>query len=54
MACSGGIEPTLEAAETRRLADPPTNDLTALDFYLRALPDSAPRGRRTVISQTRR
>jgi pentatricopeptide repeat protein len=36
---AGVIEPTLEAAETRRLADRPTNDLTAWDFYLRALPD---------------
>jgi adenylate cyclase len=36
---AGVIEPTLEAAETRRLADRPTTDLTALDFYLRALPD---------------
>ncbi|MBV8577266.1 MAG: CadC-family transcriptional regulator, partial [Acetobacteraceae bacterium] len=36
---AGVIEPTLEVAETRRLADRPTNDLTALDFYLRALPD---------------
>ena len=36
---AGVIEPTLEAAETRRLADRPTNDLTALDLYLRALPD---------------
>jgi TolB-like protein len=36
---AGVIEPTLEAAETRRLADRPTNDLTALDFYLRALPN---------------
>jgi TolB-like protein len=36
---AGVIEPTLEAAETRRLADRPTSDLTALDFYLRALPD---------------
>ena len=36
---AGVIEPTLEAAETRRLADRPTDDLTALDFYLRALPD---------------
>jgi adenylate cyclase len=36
---AGVIEPTLEAAETRRLADWPTSDLTALDFYLRALPD---------------
>jgi adenylate cyclase len=36
---AGVIEPTLEAAETRRLTDRPTSDLTALDFYLRALPD---------------
>jgi adenylate cyclase len=36
---AGVIEPTLEAAETRRLADWPTHDMTALDFYLRALPD---------------
>jgi pentatricopeptide repeat protein len=36
---AGVIEPTLEAVETRRLADRPTSDLTALDFYLRALPD---------------
>jgi pentatricopeptide repeat protein len=36
---AGVIEPTLEAAETRRLADRPTNDLTALNFYLRALPN---------------
>jgi pentatricopeptide repeat protein len=36
---AGVIEPTLEAVETRRLADRPTHDLTALDFYLRALPD---------------
>jgi tetratricopeptide (TPR) repeat protein len=36
---AGIIEPTLEVAETRRSADRPTNDLTALDFYLRALPE---------------
>jgi adenylate cyclase len=36
---AGVIEPTLEIAETRRLADRPTDDLTAVDFYLRALPD---------------
>jgi adenylate cyclase len=36
---AGVIEPTLKMAETRRLADRPTADLTALDFYLRALPD---------------
>ncbi len=36
---AGVIEPTLEAAEIRRSADRPTTDLTALDLYLRALPD---------------
>jgi adenylate cyclase len=36
---AGVIEPTLEAAEIRRSADRPTNDMTALDLYLRALPD---------------
>ena len=33
---AGVIEPTLEAAETRRAAYRPTHDLTAFDFYLRA------------------
>ena len=33
---AGVIEPTLQAAETRRSADRPTNDLTAYDLYLRA------------------
>jgi pentatricopeptide repeat protein len=37
---AGVIEPTLEAAETRRSADRPTNDLTAYDLYLRALAHS--------------
>src|SRR5262249_36766333 len=35
---AGPIEPTLQAAETARSAHRPTNDLTAYDFYLRALP----------------
>jgi adenylate cyclase len=35
---AGVIEPTLQAAEIRRAADRPTNDLTAYDLYLRALP----------------
>ena len=35
---AGVIEPTLQAAEIRRAADRPTSDLTAYDFYLRALP----------------
>jgi adenylate cyclase len=34
---AGVIEPTLQAAEMRRSADRPTNDLTAYDLYLRAL-----------------
>jgi adenylate cyclase len=38
---AGVIEPMLEAAETRRSAERPTNDLTAYDLYLRALPLSA-------------
>jgi len=36
-AAAGIIEPTLQAAEIRRSADRPTNDLTAYDLYLRAL-----------------
>jgi len=34
---AGVIEPTLQAAEIRRSAEQPTNDLTAYDLYLRAL-----------------
>jgi TolB-like protein/class 3 adenylate cyclase len=34
---AGVIEPTLEAAEIRRSAERPTNDVTAYDLYLRAL-----------------
>jgi adenylate cyclase len=34
---AGVIEPTLRAAEIRRSAGRPTNDLTAYDLYLRAL-----------------
>jgi len=34
---AGVIEPTLQAAEMRRSAARPTTDLTAYDFYLRAL-----------------
>jgi TolB-like protein len=33
---AGVIEPTLQAAETARSANRPTNDLTAYDLYLRA------------------
>jgi TolB-like protein len=35
---AGVIEPTLQAAETRRAIDRPTHDLTAYDLYLRAYP----------------
>ena len=35
---AGVIEPTVQAAEIRRSASRPTSDLTAYDFYLRALP----------------
>jgi len=35
---AGVIEPALQAAEARRSAHRPTNDLTAYDLYLRALP----------------
>jgi TolB-like protein len=35
---AGVIEPALQAAEERRSAGRPTNDLTAYDLYLRALP----------------
>jgi TolB-like protein len=34
---AGVIEPTLEAAEIRRSAERPTNDITAYDLYLHAL-----------------
>jgi adenylate cyclase len=33
---AGVIEPTLQSAEIRRVANRPTNDLTAYDLYLRA------------------
>jgi hypothetical protein len=35
---AGVIEPTPQAAEIRRSANRPTNDLNAYDLYLRALP----------------
>jgi tetratricopeptide (TPR) repeat protein len=35
---AGVIEPTLQAAEIRRSSERPTKDLTAYDFFLRALP----------------
>jgi TolB-like protein/Flp pilus assembly protein TadD len=38
---AGIIEPTLQAAEIRRTCKRPTNDLSAYDLYLRALPHIA-------------
>jgi TolB-like protein/class 3 adenylate cyclase len=42
---AGIIEPTLQAAEIRRSSERPTDDLTAYDLYLRALPDVTARER---------
>jgi len=41
IAVAGVIEPTLQAAEIRRTRERPTADLSAYDFYLRALPHVA-------------
>jgi TolB-like protein/class 3 adenylate cyclase len=41
ISAAGVIEPALQAAEARRSAHRPTNDLTAYDLYLRALPNYA-------------
>src|SRR3954454_18475986 len=38
---SGVIEPALQAAEAHRSSNRPTDDLTAYDLYLRALPKFA-------------
>src|SRR3982075_1820199 len=38
LSVAGVIEPTLQAAEIRRSSERPTSDLTAYDWYLRALP----------------
>ena len=41
ISAAGVIEPALQAAEARRSAHRPTNNLTAYDLYLRALPNFA-------------
>jgi adenylate cyclase len=38
LSVAGVIEPELQSAEVRRSAERPTNDLTAYDLFLRALP----------------
>jgi adenylate cyclase len=44
------IEPTMQAAEIRRLAERPTGDLTAHDLYLRALSHVYPRQKEGIIT----
>jgi adenylate cyclase len=46
---AGVIEPALQAAEIRRAADRPTNDPTAYDLYLRAMPLWASHERERII-----
>jgi adenylate cyclase len=41
LSVAGVIEPTVQAAEAHRSANRPTDDLTAYDLYLRALPKFA-------------
>src|SRR6516164_199837 len=47
---AGVIEPTMQAAEIRRLAERPTGDLTAHDLYLRALAHVYPRQKEGIIA----
>ena len=48
---AGVIEPTLRTAEMRRSSERPTQDLTAYDLYLRALPNRAAYDKdRTVLA----
>ena len=47
---AGVIEPTMQAAEIRRLAERPTGDLTAHDLYLRALSHVYPRQKEGIIA----
>jgi adenylate cyclase len=46
---AGVIEPALQVAEMRRSAARPTTDLTAYDFYLRALAAFYPLGREAIV-----
>ena len=47
---AGIIEPALQAAESRRAASRPTNDLTAYDLYLRALASFYPVTRERLVT----
>jgi TolB-like protein len=46
---AGVIEPTLQAAEIRRSGDRPTSELTAYEFYLRALAHWGSRSREHTV-----
>jgi len=46
---AGIVEPTLQAAEIRRSMGRPTNDLTAYDLYLRAIPRVRAHGKDGMI-----
>ena len=50
---AGVIEPTLQVAEIHRLADRPTNDMTAYDLYLHALSHRLHLGKRRHNHRTR-
>jgi pentatricopeptide repeat protein len=49
LSVAGVIEPALQAAEAARSASRPTSDLTAYDFYLRALATFLPRTRERIV-----
>src|SRR5262245_9545344 len=49
LSVAGVIEPTLHAAELRRAAKQPTNDLSAYDLYLRAYADALSGERERVL-----
>jgi hypothetical protein len=49
LSVAGIIEPTLQAAEIRRSSERPTNDLTAYDLYLQALPHFSTQEKRHVF-----
>jgi TolB-like protein len=53
LSVAGIIEPTLQAAEICRSSERPTNDLTAYDLYLRALPHTYAWEKRRHTGSTR-
>jgi tetratricopeptide (TPR) repeat protein len=51
---AGIVEPTLQAAEMRHSMGRPTNDLTAYDLYLRAIPRVVAHGSRSEMTEALR